>query len=158
MTCLSRGFGKKFKNFVWREKLFVYNHFMSRKKHPQPVERIVNILKRLYAFERLRAGHIAMEYGVSTKTISRDTKKIGKIIPLISKRGIYRIDTSKIAHLNSLPSAMLHSFASNAGLSIDCLQGSEESIPVISFAIACDGIPKEIAEEIIESIEKGCKC
>jgi len=60
MTCLSRGFGKKFKNFVWREKLFVYNHFMSRKKHPQPVERIVNILKRLYAFERLRASHIAM--------------------------------------------------------------------------------------------------
>jgi len=131
---------------------------MSHKKHQQPVERIVKILKRLYAFERLRASYVSIEYGVSAKTISRDMHKIGKIIPLISKRGVYRIDTSKMAHLNSLPSAMLHSFASSVGLSIDCLQGAEESIPVISFAIAYDGIPEKIAEEIIESIEKRCKC
>jgi len=119
---------------------------MSHKKHPQPAERIVKILKRLYAFKgtsnRLRASHVSIEYGVSAKTISRDMQKIGKIIPLISKRGVYRIDTSKMAHFNSLPSAMFHSFASNAGLSIDCLLGAEESIPVISFAIGYNGIPK----------------
>jgi len=131
---------------------------MSHKKHPQPTERIIHLVQRLYAFERLHTGSVAEEYGVSQKTILRDMQKIGTIIPLRSKRGIYRIDTEKIAHLSGLPSAMLHSFASNAGLSIDCLPGSRGSIPLISFAIAYDGIPKEIAGQIIESIERGCKC
>ncbi len=52
----------------------------------------------------------------------------------------------------------MHSFASNAGLNIDCFQDSLNDLPLISFAIAYGGINKEIAEAIVESIEKGCKC
>jgi len=131
---------------------------MNYKKHAQPVKRIVDIVRRLYAFERLRASEISKEYEVSTKTIGRDMHKIAEVIPLISKRGVYHIDTEKMLHLSRLPSAMLHSFASNAGMSIECLGGSTSAIPVISFAIAYNGIPKQIAEQIIQSIEKECKC
>jgi predicted DNA-binding transcriptional regulator YafY len=136
----------------------LYNHTMNHQKHPQPTERIIHLVLRLYAFERLHTGRVAQEYGVSQKTILRDMQKIGSIIPLRNKRGVYRIDTEQVSHLSGLPSAMLQSFASNAGLSIDCLPSSQGSIPLISFAIAYDGIPKEIAEQIIESIERGCKC
>lgn len=136
----------------------MYNHFMSHKKHPQPVKRIVDIVRRLYAFDRLRASEISKEYEVSSKTINRDMKKISEIIPLLSSRGVYHVDTEKMLHLSRLPSAMLHSFASNAGMSIECLGGSTSAIPVISFAIAYDGIPKQIAEQIIQSMEKECKC
>ncbi len=128
-------------------------------KKAQPVERIVDILRRLYAFERLHVNVMAEQYRVDSRTIRRDLKKIsGAGIPLLSKRGEYRIDTSQLSRMSRLPSALLHAFASNAGLSIECLGGSGEGIPLISFAIAYSGIDKQIAESIIESIEKGCKC
>ncbi len=131
---------------------------MAFVKHPQPTERIIQIVKDLYAFERLRPVELAEHYGVSDKTIRRDLQKISQILPVLSKRGVYWLDTDKLSSTQRLPSAMLQSFASNAGLSIACLKGSASSIPVISFAIAYDGIAKEIAEEIIKSIEQGSKC
>ncbi len=129
-------------------------------KRAQPVERIIDILRRLYAFERLYVSREAEQYGVDSRTIRRDLRKIADAgIPLLSKRGEYRIDTSQLSRMSRLPSALLHAFASNAGLSIECLgSGSGEGIPLISFAIAYSGIDRQIAEAIIESIEKGCKC
>ena len=35
------------------------------KKHPCPIGRIVGIVKRLYAFERLRVAEVAEGYGVN---------------------------------------------------------------------------------------------
>ncbi len=127
-------------------------------KHPQPTERIIRIVRDLYAFERLRPVELAERYGVSDKTARRDLQKISQILPVISKRGVYWLDTDQLSSAQRLPSAMLYSFASNAGLSIACLKESASSIPVISFAIAYDGISKKIAEEIIKSIEQGSKC
>ncbi len=129
-------------------------------KRAQPVERIIDILRRLYAFERLHVNVMSEQYRVNSRTIRRDLKKIADAgIPLLSKRGEYRIDTSQLSRMSRLPSALLHAFASNAGLSIECLgSGSGEGIPLISFAIAYSGIDRQIAESIIESIEKGCKC
>jgi len=131
---------------------------MAYSKHPQPIARIIEIVKRFYAFERLHTVDLAEEYDVSAKTILRDFKKIASILPLTSHKGFYWLDTSELSQTQRLPSAMLQSFASNAGLSIECLKGSVSSIPVISFAIAYDGIAKGIAEEIIKSIEQGSKC
>ena len=133
---------------------------MKYSKKPQPIERIVDILRRFYAFERLHVNEMAQHYEVNSRTIRRDLRKIMNAgIPLLSKRGEYRIDTSQLSRMSRLPSALLHAFASNAGLSIECLgSGSGEGIPLISFAIAYSGIDRQIAESIIESIEKGCKC
>ena len=118
------------------------------------------MLRRLYAFERLYVSREAERYGVDSRTIRRDLRKIADVgIPLLSKRGEYRIDTSQLSRMSRLPSALLHAFASNAGLGIECLgSGTGEGIPLISFAIAYGGIDTQIAEAIIESIEKGCKC
>ena len=125
----------------------------------QPLERVLQIVQRLYAFERLRVTTLAEEYGVDARTIRRDFKKIVETgVPLLSKRGEYRIDAKKLLHLHRLPATLLRSFASNAGLSVDCFGGESGGVPLISFAIAYDGIDKKIAEAIIESIEKGCKC
>ncbi len=131
---------------------------MSYKKHPQPIDRIVEIVKRLYAFERLKVSAVALEYGVSDKTIRRDLQKIAKHLPLLSWRGIYQLDKAELSKLQRLPSELLHAFASNIGLQIECLGGSQSSIPLISFAIAYNGISKEVAEEIIKSIDSGNKC
>jgi len=127
-------------------------------KSAQPVERIIEIVKQLYAFEHLYVKDLAEKYEVSAKTITRHMEKIQKIIPLHRKRGVWWLDSSRMVEHTRLPSAMLHAFASNAGLSIDCLDDSSESIPMISFAIAYDGIPVPIAEKIIESIERKCRC
>jgi predicted DNA-binding transcriptional regulator YafY len=88
----------------------------------------------------------------------RDLQAIAKVLPLIRRRGVYRLDTANLSRDQRLPSAMLQSFASNAGLSIACFKESAGSIPVISFAIAYDGIARGIAEEIITSIEQGSQC
>lgn len=132
---------------------------MKYVKKEQPIKRVIDIVKRLYAFERLHVTEIAQLYEVDKRTIRRDIKKIKDAdIPLISKRGEYRIDATQLPRMSRLPSALMYAFASNAGLSIECLSGMHEGIPVISFAIAYSSINKQIAEAIIESIEKGCKC
>ena len=132
---------------------------MMKYKKPQPIKRIIDIVKRLYAFERLRIHALARDYEVDGRTIRRDMNKIvGAGIPLLSKRGEYRLDTTRLSQSNRFPSELLHSFASNAGMSIGCLGGAHDGIPLISFAIAYNGIDGVIAETIIESIEKGCKC
>ncbi len=130
---------------------------MDYKIHAQPLKRIIHILKRLYAFEKLKASKIAEEYHKDYKTITRDMEKISSIIPLIRRNGIWWLDTTKVLD-NKFPSLMLQSFASNAGLKIDCINNNLESIPLIYFAIEYDKIPKEIAEQIILSINKGCQC
>ena len=130
-----------------------------RYKKAQPVKRIVEIVKHLYAFERVRVTVLAGEYEVDERTIRRDMKKIADAgVPLLSKRGEYWLDGTQLSRANRFPSELLHSFASNAGMSIECLGGAHEGIPLISFAIAYNGIDGVIAETIIESIEKRCKC
>ena len=90
---------------------------MKYQKKPQPIERIIDIVRRLYAFERLHVNDMAQYYEVNRRTIRRDIKKIKDAgIPLLAKRGEYRIDTAQLSRLSRLPSALLHAFASNAGL------------------------------------------
>ena len=132
---------------------------MTKFKKPQPVQRIIAILKRLYAFERVHVNTLADQYGVDRRTIRRDLAKIADAgIPLLSKRGEYRIDGKRILHLQRLPATLLQSFASNAGLGVECFGGEPKGVPFISFAIAYNGIDTAIAEPIIESIKKHCKC
>ena len=122
------------------------------------IDRLLHVVRDLYAFERMSAATLAERYGVSAKTALRDLRRIGEVLPLIDQRGVYWLDTGRLSAAQRLPSAMLQGFASNAGLSISCLKESTSSIPIISFAIAYDGIAKPIAETIIRSIEQGSQC
>ena len=111
---------------------FVVSYPMANYRKPQPIGRIIQIVKCLYAFERLRINALAREYEVDARTIRRDMNKIADAgIPLLSKRGEYRLDTTRLSQSNRLPSELLHSFASNAGMSIECLGGEHEGIPLI---------------------------
>ena len=114
-----------------------HNGMMKYTRKRESLKRGIEIVKRLYAFERLHVRTLSEIYGVDPRTTRRDMQKIIEAgIPLISKRGEYRIDAAQLSHMSRLPSALLHAFASNAGLSIECLGGSGEGIPLISFAIA----------------------
>jgi len=132
---------------------------MKHVKHPQPIGRIIAILKRLYAFERLKTRDLAETFDVNPRTIRRDFVKIADAgIPLVSKRGEYRIDAPQLFHTDKLPAALLQAFSSNAGVGIDCFGAPQDKIPPISFAITYSNIDQAIAEAIIESIEAGCMC
>jgi predicted DNA-binding transcriptional regulator YafY len=127
-------------------------------KCSERIARLLHVVHDLYAFERLRAVELAERYGVSAKTALRDLQAIGAVIPLSRKRGVYRLDTSDLSQSQRLPSAVLRSFASNAGLSIACLNDTPSNISMIRFAITYDGINRSIAEAIIESIEQERQC
>ncbi len=60
---------------------------MIYSKHKAPVDRILSIVKRLYAGETLNTYIIADEYKVCSKTIGRDFKKIANIIDLENNKG-----------------------------------------------------------------------
>lgn len=127
-------------------------------KCTERIKRLLYVVRDLYAFERLSASVLAERYSVSAKTALRDLQTISMALPLIRRRGVYRLDTSDLSQTQRLPSAVLRSFASNAGLSIACLNDVESSIPMIQFAITYDGINRSIAEAIIESIEQKRQC
>ena len=132
---------------------------MKFQKTSYQIIRVIKIVKRLYEFEYLDLSSIAQEYGVSERTIRRDLEKIKESgIELRANKGVYSLVSSQITKGSKFPSALIHSFASNVGLNINCIDDSLNELPVISFAIAYGGIDKDIAEAIIESIEKGCKC
>ena len=128
------------------------------KKHPCPIERIVGIVKRLYAFERLRVSDMAQSYGVSERTVRRDIEKIAEVVPIVKKRGLFYLDMSSTHESRKLERSLVVAFATNAGISLECLEGSRREIPLITFAIAYGGLNAAIAEGIIETIEKGCRC
>ena len=128
------------------------------KKHPCPIERIVGIVKRLYAFERLRVSEVAQAYEVSERTVRRDINKISEIIPIIKKRGMFHLDMRAVHEKHKFERSLISAFATNAGISLECLEGSKDEIPHITFAIAYGGLNASIAEGIIESIEKVCQC
>ena len=128
------------------------------KKHPCPVERIVEIVKRLYAFERLRVSELSQRYEVSERTIRRDIEKIAEVVPIVKKRGVFHLDMDATHETRKLERLLIGAFATNAGISLDCLEESKREIPLITFAVAYGGLNETIAEGIIESIEKGCRC
>ena len=66
---------------------------MPYQKQEQQTLRLLRIIKRLYAGEELQGSLVAQEYGVSSRTLLRDMKKISTIIPLYSKHGKWSLDT-----------------------------------------------------------------
>jgi len=50
-----------------------------------PIRRILSIVKYLYLSKSLKVTDLSKEYNVSEKTIRRDLKKIGEVIPLANK-------------------------------------------------------------------------
>jgi predicted DNA-binding transcriptional regulator YafY len=131
---------------------------MNCNRKNSQINRIIKIIKELYSLKKLYIRDLSDIYCVTQKTIYRDFIKINNIIPLKNKRGYYWIEPSSLQESQKLPIKLMQSFASNVNVEINCMPKNEESISMITFAIAYNSINKKIAEAIIKSIEQSVKC
>lgn len=117
------------------------------------------MIGRLYALEALKASKIALEYKVSSRTITRDMKFISTVIPLHNRRGVWSLDIEMLRSVESpLNYTLLKSFAHNAHMDIACfdLHGIQES--KVNFAIEYNHLPKQLGEKIISALQEECRC
>ncbi len=123
------------------------------------LSRMLDIVRRLYAYERLQSSQIASEYGVNPKTISRDMKSISESIPLVNKKGVWCLDIDAL-HTSSdnFSHSLLASFAHNVEIKVECLERSNISKDLIAFALEYKHLPKKLGEEILECITQKEQC
>lgn len=132
---------------------------MAYVKQKIPTNRILQIVKRLYALERLQSTELSEEYDVSSRTIHRDMLKISEVIPLKNNLGIWQLDTEQFSnHNNHFHQALLSSFAHNLEIEVECLEKSNISKENIAYAIDYKHLPKNLGEQIIKCIEMEEKC
>ena len=128
-------------------------------KQKTPTKRILSIVRRLYAMEKLRSSTIADEYAVSVRTIHRDMTRISETIPLVHDFGIWSLDIAALGDEDTyFQKAMLSSFAQNAQIDIACLERSDTSGENITFAIEYSHLPKELGEDIMRAIRLEKRC
>ena len=131
---------------------------MAEFKSKIPIERILDIVKSLYASEELKVSTLSEKYNVCEKTIRRDLQKIKTTIPLVNKRGLYSLDTQKLhTSNNTFQQNLLSAFASNADLLLDCFDKTNLNDEKIAFAVEYNHLPKKLAKGVMECIEKECK-
>lgn len=96
---------------------------MAYVKQKTPINRILQIVKRLYVMESLQSKELSKGYDVSSRTIHRDMLKISEHIPLKNNLGIWQLDTEQLStHNNHFHQALLSSFAHNLEIEVECLE------------------------------------
>ena len=132
---------------------------MAYQKQKTPIPRILDIVRRLYAGERLSAGIVSVEYGVSSRTIHRDMLKIAQSIPLQNSKGLWGLDRSALfKETDDLNHILLSSFARNLEIEVECLERSNLSSEKISFAVEYKNLPKKLGEALAASLMSDEKC
>lgn len=128
-------------------------------KQKTPTSRILDIVKRLYTFEKLQSTSLAIDYDVSSRTIHRDMLKISETILLHNHLGTWSLDTSGfVASENTFHKALLLSFAQNVEIEVECLEKSNASNENIAFAIEYKHLPKILGEKVIQAIQNEKQC
>jgi len=124
-------------------------------RHKIPIDRILGITKRLYAFEIINTKYASVEYEVSTRTIARDFKSIANIIPVKNNNGNYSLDTSQHNPLgDELNYHLVSSFASDMKIKASCIDKANSSKDIVLFAIKYEKLPKELGLKILNAIKR----
>ncbi len=131
---------------------------MNYSKNKAPVQRILSIVKKLYAQERLFTSKLAKEHNVSTRTIHRDMQKISEVIPLANHFGKWWIDDRRVDSNTSFQHELLQSFAHNANIDYFCIEKSNATTDNISFAIEYGRLPKKMGEDLLKAIKSETVC
>lgn len=130
-----------------------------RANNRSQISRMLDIVRRLYAFERLQSVKIAMEYGVNPKTISRDMKSIHESIPLVNKKGVWHLDMDALyTSDDNFSHSLLAAFAHNVEIKVECLERSNISKDLITFALEYKNLPKKLGEEMLRCITEKEQC
>lgn len=128
-------------------------------KQKTPIPRILDIVRRFYADERLSTRTVSAEYGVSSRTIHRDMLKIARTIPLQNSQGVWRLDRSSLSKEGGdFSHILLSSFARNLEIEVACLERANLSSEKISFAVEYKKLPKKLGEALAASILNEEQC
>ncbi len=132
---------------------------MAHKKHKSPIPRILDIVSRLYAGERVRAVDLAEQYGKDRRTVHRDLLLIDQTIPLKNSNGVWELDHSAQSGIHGhFQQLLLNAFARNIEIEADCLERSNLSRELISFAIDYKRLPKKLGEKLAQCIAEDTQC
>ncbi len=132
---------------------------MPYQKQEQQTSRLLDIVKRLYAFEELQGSLVAQEYGVTSHTLLRDMRKISMVIPLHNKQGKWSLDMQALnTDTNHFNHTLLGSFAQNIHIELSCLEKSNISSSGVAFAIDYNKLPKILGEKIVDALQKETRC
>ena len=127
-------------------------------KHKIPIDRILGIVKRLYGFEVINTKDASIDYEVSARTITRDFKSISKTIPIKNHNGNYSLDTSGQHPLgDELNYHLVSSFAHDMKIKASCIDKSNFSKDIVSFAVKYEKLPKELGLKILNAIKRSKK-
>lgn len=127
-------------------------------KHKIPIDRILSITKRLYAFEIINTKDASIEYEVSTRTIARNFKSIANTIPIKNNNGNYSLDTSQHNPLgDELNYHLMSSFANDMKIKASCIDKANFSKDIVSFAIKYEKLPRELGLKILNAIKRNKK-
>lgn len=129
---------------------------MAHQKHKTPVPRILDIVRRLYALEKLRSTDLAAGYGNSRRTIHRDMLLIAQTLPLKNEAGVWELDTIK--HHSRFQQTLLQAFARNIEIEAECLERINITRELVSFAIEYKRLPKKLGESLSQVISDAEKC
>jgi predicted DNA-binding transcriptional regulator YafY len=125
---------------------------MNHIKTKLPIERLLQLVKRLYEFEKLNSKQLAEDYNLSERTIRRDFDKISSIIPLSKSKGEWLLDKQHHNSMSPLYHEMLSSFAHNAKIDVTCLDKGNITEDKIAFATQYKNLPKDLGEKILKAI------
>jgi len=131
---------------------------MPYQKQISSTLRQFHIIKQLYTLDTLHGMALAKEYGVSTRTILRDMKKINAVIPLVRHHGKWSLKMDAFAKHSSLEHSLLRSFADNIHIELSYLEKSNLSDSQIAFAMDYNKLPKALGNKIIEALENESRC
>lgn len=132
---------------------------MAHQKHKTPVPRILDIVRRLYDMEKLKAADLASEHDKDKRTIQRDLLLISQTIPLKNNGGVWELDKTSTPHpYGHFQQTLLGAFARNIDIEAECLHSSNLSPELVRFAVEYKRLPKKLGETIINAIEKDRQC
>ncbi len=132
---------------------------MAYLKQKLPIQRLLHIVKRLYAFEKLENKVLSRDYDVSSRTIYRDMEKISEMIPIRSDSGIWQLSIeNRFSGDNHFHQTLLGSFARSLEIDIKCFEKSNISKENVVYAIEYKHLPKKLGEQILHCIQAEEQC
>jgi len=120
--------------------------------------RIIQLTQRLFRFEKIEKRSAADEYGVDPRTIHRDMDEISQIIPLDNRQGVWWIDRKTLSERDLFRNALMIGFARNLRINMECLEGLDIPLDIISYAIDYSALPRDLGREILQAIATDRSC
>ena len=106
--------------------------------------------------KKLRFADLAAEYGNSRCIIHWDMLFVAQMLPLKDEAGVWELDIIK--HHSCFQQILLQAFARNIEIEAVCLERTNISRELVSFAIEYKRLPKKLGKSLSKAILDAEKC